>query len=166
MSHFSLNNEQENDVYYCYLKKLSCFLAKNWESEAIGRDATARTQTVQLPFSFSQNVFPLFPIECRPIPNPLQVAWTQRKRSTSQTRSSQHGGYYTHANTDWLEVCVSVRAPVSWSLLIISTTGHLFILQRHRNTCGFIKLCFPPADCCDWTIWMTTKIIDEKKWVH
>lgn len=126
MSQFSLNNEQKNDVYYCYLKKkkLSCFLAKDWESEASGRDATAKKKTnraasfLLFPKMFSLFFF-FFPKQCRPIPNPLQVAWTQRKRSTSQTRSSQYGGYKIHANTDWSEVCASVRAPVSWSLLII-----------------------------------------------
>lgn len=134
MSHFSPNNEQKNDVYYCYLKKLSCFLAKNWESEAIGRDATAKKQTVQFPFSFFKMFSLFFQKQCRPIPNPLQVAWTQCKRSRSQTRSSQYGGYKIHANTDRLEVCVSVRAPVSWSLLIISLGIELLV------TCSLLLL--------------------------
>lgn len=104
-----------------------------------------------------------------PIPNPLQVAWTQCKRSTSRTCSSQYGGYKIDANTDRLEVRVSVCTRELASANPFSghsITGHLFILQRQRNINDFIKVCFPPADCCDQVMWMTTEMFEEKKWLR
>lgn len=133
---------------------LRCCLAKNWELEAISGDATAKNKPCSFLSHFHKVFSPFFPIQCRPIPNPLQVAWTQCKGGTSQTWSSQYGGYKIDVNTDrgsCKRVCTSELVsvnPFSGS----STTGHLFILQRQRNINGFIKVCFPPADCCDQTM--------------
>lgn len=130
VSHFSLNNEQKMMFIIAKKKKiiLSCFLAKNWESEAVGRDATAKNKPCSLLCPSDKDFSPFFPIQCRPIPNPLQVAWTQRKRSTSPRCSSQYGGNKIDANTNQMEVHVSMCTPLNWSLLILSVGVQLLVI--------------------------------------
>lgn len=95
---------------------------------------------------------------------PSQIPCRWPGHNASQTWSSQYGGYKIDVNTDrgsCKRVCTSELVsvnPFSGS----STTGHLFILQRQRNINGFIKVCFPPADCCDQTMWKTNEIFKEK----
>lgn len=99
-----------------------------------------------------------------PIPNPLQVAWTQCKRCTSQTCSPQYGGY-----TDQLDVCVSICAPVNRSLLILSLGVQLLVscsFCRGRETLMVLSrfvflLQIVVTRQCEWL-----KIFDEKKWFH
>lgn len=129
-----------------------------------------KKQTMQLALSFWQRFSPLFSDTVPPhpkspaggldttqtqhIPNMQLSIW--RKQNRCKHRSD--GGSCKH-------VCATELVSAN-PFCGSSTTGHLFILQRRRNVNGFIKVLFPPADCCDQTMWMTTEIFEEKKWLH
>lgn len=167
VSHLLITSRKMMFIIAIKKKNLSCFLAKNWESEAIGCDATAENKPcsfLSLPFSFSQNVFPLF---CDTVPpHPKSPAGGL---DTTQTQHIPN----TELSTWRIQNTCKHRLFGGWCKLVSanpfpgkSTPGHLFILRRQRNIHAFIKLCFPPADCCERTMWMTAEVFEEKKWLH